>query len=234
MSEKPKFNIDEIISFYESNNALSENNQIIDNMIAHAKFKNNTDTIALIGTGGTLSSAYSPRNETIIPGRYEAAKIVLNNLKNNFGIIDYDYSSIDLFAKDSRDVTDEDLKFLIDFILSIKNQKILIVTGTYMLPRIAKLMMHVVSTRCDKVIGLTGAMLPLGFLGSDASANIIATTALINDKYRSNSSNRVFLSFHGNVYDDLETIESLDFHPPEFDNKVILYPKASAVEADDL
>jgi len=233
MSEKPKFNIDNIISYYQSQPDTDSSSSIIDNMIAHAKFDNNSDTIALIGTGGTLSSAYSPRNETIIPGRYEAAGIVLNNLKNNFGIIDYPFSSIDLFAKDSRDVTDDDLKFLINFITSIKNQKILIVTGTYMLPRIAKLLINVIPTDSQKVIGLTGAMLPLGFLGSDASANITATTAIINDRFKSQSNNKIFLSFHGNVYDDLDVIERLDFHPPEFDNKVILYPKASAVEADD-
>jgi len=75
-------------------------------------------------------------------------------------------------------------------------------------------------------------MLPLGFLGSDASANIVATTAIINDRFASQANNRIFLSFHGNVYDNLNAIEALDFHPPEFDNKVILYPKASAVEVD--
>jgi len=132
MSDTPKFNINEIISFYNSNSIANTNNAIIENMIAQAKFDNNSNTIALIGTGGTLSSAYSPRNETIIPGRYAAAGIVLNNLKSNFGVVDYPFSSIDLFAKDSRDVTNDDLKFLIDFISSIENEKILIVTGTYM------------------------------------------------------------------------------------------------------
>jgi len=212
MSEEPKFNIDELITFYASNPDRKDSNIAIENMIAYTKFDNDEETIALIGTGGTLSSAYSPRNETIIPGRYQAAGIVLNNLKNNFGIIDYKFSSVDLFAKDSRNVTNDDLKFLIDFVSSIKNKKILIVTGTYMLPRIAKLLINIISSNSEKIIGLTGAMLPLGFLGSDANGNIMATTALINDRYSSNSNKRVFLSFHGNVYDDVNQISALDFH----------------------
>jgi L-asparaginase/Glu-tRNA(Gln) amidotransferase subunit D len=232
MTEKPKFNIDEIVSFYKEN-PKTEHNPVIQNMIDHVKFDNSEKTIALIGTGGTLSSAYSPRNETIIPGRYQAAGIVLNNLKNNFGIIDYTISAIDLFAKDSRDIKNDDLKFLIDFVLSIKNQKILIVTGTYMLPRIAKLLMAIIPSETQKFIGLTGAMLPLGFLGSDASANIVATTAILNDRYKSNSDQKIFLSFHGDVYNDIQDIETLDFHPSSFDNKVILYPKASTVDADE-
>lgn len=146
--------------------------------ILRGGFSDDADTLAVIGIGGTISSGYSPSLETIIPLPSSPAKVAIDKVQR-FGINCNRITSIDLFAKDSRDINDEDIYLLLDFINTIKNKTVLITCGTYMLPKIAYCVHRCANDR-QKVTGLTGSMLPAGFTGSDADANIISTFALIN------------------------------------------------------
>jgi hypothetical protein len=130
-----------------------------------------------------------------------------------------------LFAKDSRDINDEDIYLLLDFINTIENRTVLITCGTYMLPRIAYAVYRC-ANKSAKIIGLTGSMLPAGFTGSDANANIISTLSLINMHKAKNNYGLVFVSFHG-VYAEGEDLLNLNLHPTSSQDIVFVYPQTS-------
>ncbi|MCK6419248.1 MAG: asparaginase domain-containing protein [Alphaproteobacteria bacterium] len=225
MSLTPKFDLEKIISTYTPPEPDSARAVSIETLIQVGEFINQPQYFALIGTGGTISSAYSPSKETIVPGRYKVAFRVLSSMKSAFGIISDQFTSTDLFAKDSRDITDADLILLLDFLHQIRCERVLITTGTYMLPHIAELLM-----RCQadtkKVIGLTGSMLPAGQNYSDASANILSAVTMINYRHTQNSSSlsRVFAVFHGMIFDTPKAARSMDLHPQNTNNNLIAYP----------
>lgn len=192
--------------------------------ILRGGFSNDADTLAVIGIGGTISSGYSPALETIIPLPSSPAKIAIDEIQK-YGINKDKISSIDLFAKDSRDINDEDIYLLLDFINAIKNRAVLITCGTYMLSKIAYIV-HRSANDKQKITGLTGSMLPAGFTGSDAGANIISTLAIINANKAKDNYGLVFTSFHG-VYAEGEDLLALDLHPQSSSDLVFVYPQTS-------
>jgi|GEM_PF-1450759 len=229
MNETPNFDIEKIIKTYTSPKSGSERAKSVFTLMKNEGFVNARNTFALIGTGGTLSSGYSPRQETIVPGKYRAAEHVLNDLKNKFKIIPSTFSSIDVFAKDSRNIENSDLILLLDTLHTMKNERVLIVSGTYMLPLITELLMGI-DLGQSKILGVTGSMLPSGFTLTDAPINIVSTVTAINQRHAFgdiNASN-VMAVFHGQIYDTLEGVKSLDLHPAQTDNLVIGYPHISA------
>lgn len=225
MSLSPKFDLEKIVSTYAPPELDSARAVSIESLMQVGEFINQPQYFALIGTGGTISSAYSPSKETIVPGRYKVAFRTLNSMKSAFGVISDQFTSTDLFAKDSRDITDADLILLLDFIHQVRCERVLITTGTYMLPYIAELLMRR-QTDTKKVIGLTGSMLPAGQNYSDASANILSAVTMINHRHTQNSSSlsRVFSVFHGMTFDTPETVRQMNLHPQETRETLIEYP----------
>lgn len=192
--------------------------------ILRGNFNDDSDYLAAIGVGGTISSGYSPGLETIIPLPSSPARVAIDEMQR-FGINQDKVTSIDLFAKDSRDITDEDIYFLLDFISTVKNRTALITCGTYMLPKIAYIV-HRCANYQNKIIGFTGSMLPAGFTGSDAAANVISTLSIINMNKAKNNYGLVFASFHGS-YAEGEELLKMDLHPPSSSDLVFVYPQTS-------
>ena len=196
----------------------------------HAKITNEDD-LMLIGFGGTISSGYSPQSKSIYPLNPSPAIKQVEYIKL-FGIHEVKYQRLDMAAKDSRDLETEDIFQLLDALTAIHNKTCLITTGTYMLPKIAALIKTELPA-LNKVVGLTGSILPAGFMASDADANVWSaiTTVLQTQKQKQHTNLDVQLVFHGKVYEKLDELQTLDLHPPKTQKIVIQYP-LSTVKAD--
>jgi L-asparaginase len=93
----------------------------------------------------------------------------------------FSYSSESLVSKDSREISDEDRKKLIDAIESAAHNNIIVTHGTFTMWQTAQYLEQNLSdpTKNKKVI-LTGSMIPItGFSMSDAGFNLGFTIASI-------------------------------------------------------
>lgn len=128
--------------------------------------------VLFIQTGGTIDKDYP-----ISGGSYAftinapAYKQVINNLP--FGI---DYISIEMFQKDSSDITNEDRQKLLLACKRTKEEKIIITHGTDSMLETAKTLSEIKY----KTIVITGSFLPYKFISSDASFNIGVAFAAVN------------------------------------------------------
>jgi L-asparaginase/Glu-tRNA(Gln) amidotransferase subunit D len=182
------------------------------------------DHLLLIGYGGTISSGYTPTDETIVPLAPSPAKKSIEFM-NAFQNSKLKFDHIPLLDKDSRDVTDDDLYTLFDIIFLSKNRKILITVGTYLWPKITKALFLFSGKIGTKKIISTGSMLPAGFLASDAEANIWSAITLLNFiDHTFSGTPFVGFVFHGNTYATKESLDTLDLHPKDIENMVIQYP----------
>lgn len=127
--------------------------------------------IHIVITGGTIDSYYDPvkitlavSNESFIPKYFDKLQ---SSLKP--------YAKIkfsEVFMKDSRDLTDEDRKNILEVIEKSEAKKIIITHGTYTIPETARFLKENLK-RKDKVIILVGSMIPIdGFDFSDAPFNL--------------------------------------------------------------
>ncbi len=185
------------------------------------------DKILFIGFGGTISSWYSPSNETIVP-LIDSPAIKIVEYVNHFGVSGIKYNHIPLLAKDSRMIEDADVFLLLDIIFLSPNQKICITVGTYLGPRIAYILLLLLHELWNKKVVFTGSMLPSGFSSSDADGNVwsaITTLEFYTDYFKESS--KVALVFHGHIYDTKEKLESLNLHPESSKDIILEYPDIS-------
>ncbi len=219
------FDIDTVLSSYAPSDAGKR--QAL-RLMDIAGFKNDRDTLGIIGLGGTISSGYSYAAETIVPGSYAPAAVTLKSLQDMFGVVALPHATIDLSAKDSRQITESDIHDLLDFIDAMHPARVLITCGTYMLPRVAEIIARA-PVGADKTIALTGSMLPQGFVHSDAPANIIGALAALDmaAQFAQAENKNVFIHFHGRIFNGLVAIRSLDLHPASSQNVILVSPQAS-------
>ncbi len=179
--------------------------------------------ILLIGFGGTISSGYTPTKETIVP-LFPSPAIKQIDYFNLFKISALAYDHIDLAAKDSRKINEEDLRILLDAIHLASNEKILITAGTYLLPKIAETLFYGCADTKKNIV-LTGSILPAGFVASDADANIWSAITTLNMPDQKVPS--VSLVFHGRVFSTPGELKKLNLHPKAMHDMVIQYPLSS-------
>lgn len=181
------------------------------------------ERILLIGFGGTISSGYTPTQETIVPLSPSPA-IKQIEFINLFGISRIQEDHIDLLAKDSRNITDEDLRVLLDMLHLSSHRKILITAGTYLLPQISLAVLECCQG-LSKAVALTGSILPAGFAASDANANIWSALSVLNSHVFDESRKiAAMLVFHGRVFKTRQELEWLNLHPPQLKHLVVQYP----------
>lgn len=188
-------------------------------------FQSQPDITALFAFGGTIQSAYIPDQETIAPVMMNPAFERMDELHRQFGIASPAITAAILQAKDSRHITDQDMIQLIHTLQLIDNKRILLTCGTYMLPVIAKLLArHLGTGKSDKLIGITGSMLPLSQEAQDADLNIGGTLAALHAFALFGQKGIVFAQFHGNLYIN-EDLDTLDLHTapilPRFGRKAV-------------
>lgn len=181
------------------------------------------ERLLLIGFGGTISSGYTPTEETIVP-LFPSPAIKQIEYINLFGTSNLKKDSIDLLAKDSRKITDQDAQTLLDILHLVPHEKILITAGTYMLPVISLAILECCQD-LHKAVALTGSILPAGFVASEADANIWSAISILNNHPLADVRQlAVMLVFHGRVFKTKEEFQKLNLHPPTLKHLVIQYP----------
>lgn len=122
--------------------------------------------ITFVQTGGTIDKGY-PAGEQ--DHGYEfligdpAYEPILARVQPNF-----EYEQVSVLKKDSLDITANDRTRIYEKIVGLKNDKIVITHGTDTIRLTAERLSDIE----DKVIVLTGAMLPEKFYDSDAEFNL--------------------------------------------------------------
>lgn len=194
--------------------ARKSENKALEALIKGARFKNSSDIMAFIGYGGTISSAYSPSRENIAATQNSPAIELLDDLGKAFGIAPNDYSYIPLMDKDSRDITVDDIVFLLDFLNTIENRRVILTCGTYGLPLFTQIIGKHTKGK-GRVIGITGSILISPFKEQDVDFNAGGIITAVNALAKRASDSQpieVFAGFHGSVFDPQECA-NLDLHP---------------------
>jgi L-asparaginase len=119
--------------------------------------------IHIIITGGTIDSHWEGRSDTVVPNEHSVIPDYLKSLK-----LYLDFEFTEVCMKDSRSLTQEDIKEILKTIEHSLEKKFVITHGTYTMPDTARFIKANLSGK-GKVIVLTGSMIPLkGFDSSDA------------------------------------------------------------------
>ncbi len=143
--------------------------------------------ILFLQTGGTIDKDYP---HTTKGWAFEfgapAVERILEKLNPSF-----EYEIQTVFQKDSLEIDDNDRQQLADFINKSDYDKIIITHGTDTMQQTAKFLAERIN---DKLIVLTGAMLPERFYNSEASINLGAAIATANLSNRG-----LFITMHGIV-----------------------------------
>jgi L-asparaginase len=145
------------------------------------------ENILILNTGGTFNKIYDQiSGELIVPKSDDAVKKIILSSK-------IDYITIDgLIYKDSLEITIEDRNLLVNYIKKSTYEKILIIHGTDTMSKTAKYLSKFIK---NKVVVLTGAMVPYNLDKVEATANLLLAIGFLQKK----SKNKIYISMHGNV-----------------------------------
>ncbi len=125
------------------------------------------EKIEIIITGGTIDSYYDGTKDTVIPSRKSAIPDFIKSLKTEDA-----FSFSEICMKDSRSLTSEDLKRILQVVNKTNSKRVIITHGTYTMPDTARFLAANLK-RKDQVVILTGSMIPIvGFSPSDAPFNL--------------------------------------------------------------
>lgn len=151
--------------------------------------------ILFIQTGGTIDKDYPKKVKGYFFEIAEpAVKRIMKKVNPKF-----EYSILQLIKKDSLEITNKDRDIIYNSCRNAKVKKIIITHGTDTMIETAKKL----STIRNKVIILTGAILPEKFNDSDAMFNIGTAVGAINILNKG-----VYIAMNGKVYPWDETIKS--------------------------
>jgi len=126
----------------------------------------------IISTGGTFNKVYNP-----ITGDLDIDK-------NSNGIKEIakhwltEFETINIIGKDSLDMTDIDREDILQTIQKSKYQKIIVIHGTDTMDKTAQ---YLDSAKLDKIILLTGAMVPFSINPIEATANLASAFGYIKN-----------------------------------------------------
>lgn len=134
--------------------------------------------IHLIATGGTIDSVWSGIHDTAVVNEHSSLPEYFKELGRNLKF-PTEFTFTEVCMKDSRELTDEDRKKLLEEVEKNKADKILITHGTYTMPDTAKFLKKKLK-REDQTIVLTGSMVPIkGFDFSDGPFNLGFAIAML-------------------------------------------------------
>jgi L-asparaginase len=124
--------------------------------------KAQSDTIAVVTTGGTIDKAYFDALS-----QYQVGESVIGRLLA-IAQVTKPYRLIELLRKDSLELTDEDRTRLHATVAGLPEQRVVITHGTDTMTESAA----VLDAIKDKTVVLTGALSPARFVESDAPFNL--------------------------------------------------------------
>ena len=142
--------------------------------------------IKIYTMGGTIDKIYFDKKNNYHVGSSISGDI----LREASVAFSYDVESI--IAKDSLDMTDEDRSLLISKISKDKCDRILITHGTDTMVATAKILKEEIK---NKVIVLTGSMIPARFKSSDAVFNIAFALAAVQIL-----GNGIYIAMNGTIF----------------------------------
>lgn len=145
------------------------------------------EKILILNTGGTFNKRYNPlKGELEVPQDGIALEAILQYCHNT------KYELLNIIHKDSLEMSENDREMIVKTIQTSPCHKILIVHGTDTMDVTATFLALYIK---DKIITLTGAMVPFGINTVEATGNFMM--ALGDLMYR--EENGVYLAMHGAV-----------------------------------
>jgi len=145
------------------------------------------EKILILNTGGTFNKRYNPlKGELEVPQDGIAVESILRYCYNT------SYELLNIIHKDSLEMNEEDRELIVQTIQASSARKVLIIHGTDTMDVTATfLALHVK----EKIISLTGAMVPFSIDTVEATANfMMALTDLhVREKHG------VYLAMHGAI-----------------------------------
>ena len=145
------------------------------------------EKILILNTGGTFNKRYNPlKGELEVPQDGIAVESILRYCYNT------SYELLNIIHKDSLDMSEEDRELIVQTIQASSAIRVLIVHGTDTMDVTATfLALHVK----DKIISLTGAMVPFSIDTVEATANFMMALGDLHVREK----NGVYLAMHGAV-----------------------------------
>lgn len=155
--------------------------------------------VHLIITGGTIDATWDGRQDTAVVAEHSIIPDYIGKLSL--------YAQVkftEVCMKDSRALTPEDVKKVLDTIENCEEEKIIITHGTYTMPDTARYIKANLKRKGVTVV-LTGAMTPLkGFDMSDASFNLGYAFSQVQ-----NLEPEVYLCMNGRTFSSEEVAKSM-------------------------
>ena len=143
--------------------------------------------IAVINTGGTFNKRYDPlKGELCVPNDNVALDKILKSCHN----IDFEVKNI--VSKDSLDMTDIDMKIILQTIRNSAYDKIIIIHGTDTIDKTAEFISDHIF---DKKVVFTGAMVPMSIDEVEATMNFSLALGFLSAEVE----NGIYLAIHGVV-----------------------------------
>lgn len=145
------------------------------------------EKILILNTGGTFNKRYNPlKGELEVPQDGIAVESILRYCYNT------SYELLNIIHKDSLEMSEEDRELIVQTIQASSARKVLIVHGTDTMDVTATfLALHVK----DKIITLTGAMVPFSIDTVEATANFMMALGDLHVREK----NGVYLAMHGAI-----------------------------------
>ena len=145
------------------------------------------EKILILNTGGTFNKRYNPlKGELEVPQDGIAVESILQYCYNT------SYELLNIIHKDSLEMSEEDRELIVKTIQASSARKVLIVHGTDTMDVTATfLALHVK----DKVITLTGAMVPFSIDTIEATANFMMALGDLHVR----ETKGVYLAMHGAI-----------------------------------
>jgi len=156
-----------------------------------------TFPINFIMTGGTIDSYYEGTKDTVVPNEHSITPRFIKSLH-----LENPTEFTEICMKDSREITKDDLKNLLNKIEKSLYRHFIITHGTYTMPDSARYLEANLKNK-DKVIILTASMLPMTeFTMSDAGFNLGYAVSKLQDL-----SNGIYVCMNGKVFSSTEVMK---------------------------
>ena len=150
--------------------------------------------ILIINTGGTFNKRYNPlKGELEVPQDGIAVESILQYCYNT------SYELLNIIHKDSLEMTEEDRELMVKTIKNSVCQKVLIIHGTDTMDVTATFLALNIK---DKIITLTGAMVPFSIDTVEATANFMMALGdlQLREKNGVNLAMHGAIASHGSIY----------------------------------
>jgi len=158
------------------------------------------DKIHFFTTGGTIDSYFCTSKDGVVPFKDSIIPQYFLRIKSELKI-----KFTKICSKDSRDLTIEDLKKLVNEVENSNCQKIIITHGTFTMVDTARFLRANLK-RKDQTIIFTAAMIPISeFVQSDGTFNLGFSSSAVQF-YKPG----IYICMHGEIFDPEEVLKFLN------------------------